>query len=250
MGGGEWRPSQGGSAQRQVIATFRITLPGATAPTQPDNAAQCGAACGAARAAGSHSKFRAHHTRRPEKARRVLARCGGKTHQLRPAVRHQHCRALVTISRAGSACPNTTRDPARLMRSHPAIAARHCPALTSANERARTSPRTKQTSDTRHPPRPSKARTDRAVRENDATEVRWTKRKVPSLFVNTAKFCFWRCSRTRNKRKTPPKMTKHRQVLSSFAYLSVNTPISGVHEQKMSVNTPKNGGGFREHKLH
>ena len=85
---------------------------------------------------------------------------------------------------------------------------------------------------------------------NDATGVRWTKRRVPSLFVSTAKICFWRCSRTRKKRNTPPKTTKHRQLLSIFAHLSVNTQISGVHEQKMSVDTPKNGGGFREHKCH
>ena len=94
------------------------------------------------------------------------------------------------------------------------------------------------------------AATRTASARNDATGVRWTKRKIPSLFVNTAKICFWRCSRTRKKRKTPPKTTKHRQILSIFAHLSVNTPISGVHEQKMSVNTPKNGGGFREHKFH
>ena len=76
---------------------------------------------------------------------------------------------------------------------------------------------------------------------------------MPSLFVNIAKICFWRCSRTRTKKtktKTPSKTTKNRQNLSIFAHLPVNTPISGVHEQKMSVDTPKNGGGFREHKFH
>ena len=95
-----------------AMATSRFTPPGATAPTQSNNAARRGAASGAARAAGPHNKPRASH---PEKARRVLAGCGGKTHQLRPAVRHQHCRALATISRAGSARANASRDPARLM---------------------------------------------------------------------------------------------------------------------------------------
>ena len=61
---------------------------------------------------------------------------------------------------------------------------------------------------------------------------------------------FWRCSRTQKKRKIPPKRTKHGQNLFMFAHLSVNTPISGVHEQKMPVNSLKNGGGFREHKFH
>ena len=53
------------------------------------------------------------------------------------------------------------------------------------------------------------------------------------------------------KTKTPPKTTKHWHMLSIFAHLPVNTPIPGVHEPiKMPVNTPKNGGGFREHKFH
>ena len=95
-----------------AMATSRFTPPGATAPTQSNNAARRGAASGAARAAGPHNKPRASH---PEKARRVLTGCGGKTHQLRPAVRHQHCRALATINRAGSARANASRDPARLM---------------------------------------------------------------------------------------------------------------------------------------
>ena len=95
-----------------AMATSRFTPPGATAPTQSNNAARRGAASGAARAAGPHNKPRASH---PEKARRVLTGRGGTTHQLRPAVRHQHCRALATINRAGSARANASRDPARLM---------------------------------------------------------------------------------------------------------------------------------------
>ena len=86
---------------------------------------------------------------------------------------------------------------------------------------------------------------------NDATGVRWTKRKIPSLFVNTAFVFFWRCSRTRKKRIHHQKTTKHRQIVSIFAHLSVNTPIPGVHGHFfVREHAIKNVGGFRERKCH
>ena len=85
---------------------------------------------------------------------------------------------------------------------------------------------------------------------NGVTGVRWAKRKMPSLFVNTANICFWWCSRTRKKRETPPKTTKHRQSFVHFCSLvREHTDMwcsrgGGVREHA------KNGGGFREHKFH
>ena len=140
------------------MATSRFTPPGATAPSQFNNAARRGAARGAARVLLGRTTSRSRHTRRKPVASwpDVVGR---------PTSFVQLCAtSTVALSRPSVARDRLAPTPRETLHgslSHSAIATSRCPALASANERARTSPRTKQTSDTRHPPRLSNARTER-----------------------------------------------------------------------------------------
>ena len=71
---------------------------------------------------------------------------------------------------------------------------------------------------------------------------------MPSLFVNTAKMCFWRCSQTRKNENTTKNDERQANHVHFCSFAREHTD-SGVRT-KMSVNAPKNGGGFREHKFH
>ena len=115
-----------------------------------------GAVSGAARAAGPHNKRARSH---PEKSRVALPVAVGIPTQVRPAERS----ILPPLSRDYDPCgirschhperPCTAHDPNR--QSPLAVV----PALRGANERARSSSRTKQTSEPRLPPKSPIART-------------------------------------------------------------------------------------------
>ena len=144
-----------------AMTTPRFTPPGATAPAQSNNAARRGAArrgawccacCWAAQQA-------AHATpgESPSRPGRMWWEDPQASSSCAPPAlpRSRDHQSRGIGSRKHHERPYTAHDPTR--QSLLAVVRR----LRSANERARTSPRTKQTSGTRRPPRPSNARTDR-----------------------------------------------------------------------------------------
>ena len=87
---------------------------------------------------------------------------------------------------------------------------------------------------------------------NDATEVRWTKRKIPSLFVNTAKISFWRCPRTRKKRggNTTKNDETQANVAHSCSFVREHTDFWCSRTKNVREHAKKWRGGFREHEFH
>ena len=139
-----------------AMATSRFTPPGATAPTQSNNAARRGAWCCTCCWAAQQAA-RVTPGESPSRPGRMWwedppasSSCAPPA---LPSSRDHQSRGIG--SRQHHERPRTAHDPTR--QSLLAAVRR----LRSANERARTSPRTKQKSDTQRPPRPFNTRTDR-----------------------------------------------------------------------------------------